>query len=144
MALSVELSQLTSLPLARYRRTHDSTSCSVGYRRDPFLGRMRFHDGIDLSAPPGTVVHAAADGEVIHAGPRGLFGLTVVIDHRDGHRTLYGHMENLLVARGSLVRRGDGIGQVGSTGRATGPHLHFSVYYRGRTVDPTEVLPGVW
>jgi len=115
-----------------------------GYRRDPFLGQMRFHDGIDLSAPPGTVIHAAADGEVIHAGPRGLFGLTVVIDHRDGHRTLYGHMENLLVARGTLVRRGDGVGQVGSTGRATGPHLHFSVYYRGRTVDPTEVLPGVW
>ena len=115
-----------------------------GYRRDPFLGRMRFHDGIDLSAPPGSVVHSAADGEVIHAGPRGLFGLTVVVDHRDGHRSLYAHLETLLVGRGSLVRRGDPIGQVGSTGRATGPHLHFSVYYRGRAVDPTEILPGLW
>ncbi|NOZ86403.1 MAG: M23 family metallopeptidase [Deltaproteobacteria bacterium] len=114
-----------------------------GFRRDPFLGTTKFHDGIDLSAVPGTIVHAAADGRVIHAGKKGLYGLAVILDHGDGHRTLYGHMETVLVHIGAYVRRGDPLGQVGSTGRSTGPHLHFSVYYRGRAIDPLEVLPGL-
>lgn len=111
-------------------------SSFFGLRRDPINGRHRHHAGVDLAAPRGTSIAAAGDGQVIFAGKRRGYGNTVVIEHADGRRTLYAHAERLLVRSGERVRAGQPIATVGTTGRATGPHLHFEVIEAGRRVDP--------
>jgi murein DD-endopeptidase MepM/ murein hydrolase activator NlpD len=107
-----------------------------GYRRHPLFGRRHFHAGIDIAAPRGTPVRAAAAGTVIFAGWYGGYGKLVILDHGEGASTLYGHLSAILVAAGARVARDQVIGQVGSTGYATGPHLHFEVRQGGRPVDP--------
>jgi murein DD-endopeptidase MepM/ murein hydrolase activator NlpD len=99
----------------------------VGWRRDPFNGSEKYHKGTDYAAPAGTPVKAVADGVVIESGPKGSFGNVVVIQTDDGQRMLYGHNQANLVGVGQRVQAGDEIAQVGSTGRATGPHVHFEV-----------------
>jgi len=111
-----------------------------GLRRDPFSGEVREHDGVDLGAPAGSPIRATADGIVRSAGPRGGYGFAVEVDHGNGLTTLYGHASELLVSAGDVVRAGQEIARVGSTGRSTGPHLHFEVRIGGRPVDPGRVL----
>jgi murein DD-endopeptidase MepM/ murein hydrolase activator NlpD len=111
-------------------------SSGFGYRSDPFDGDVRMHSGVDLSAPEGTPVRAVADGVVRFAGRRDGYGQVVVIDHADGSETRYAHCRALHVRSGDVVRQGDRIGEVGQTGRATGPHLHFELRIEGRAVDP--------
>ena len=105
---------------------------------DPFGPRGdRFHAGVDLLAALGTPVAAAAAGRVVFAGPAaGGWGNLVVVAHALGVRTMYAHLESVSVRRGQLVATGTGLGTVGATGRATGPHLHFEVHVRGAAVDP--------
>ncbi len=101
----------------------------------------RKHQGIDLAARPGTPIRAAESGRVIHSGPLGAYGKVVVIRHSKQYTTVYAHARKLHVKRNDWVRRGDKIAEVGSTGRSTGPHLHFEVR-RGRTPqDPLLFLP---
>ncbi|MDR7420926.1 MAG: peptidoglycan DD-metalloendopeptidase family protein [Armatimonadota bacterium] len=107
-----------------------------GYRLHPLFGRRHFHAGIDIAAPRGAPVRAAAAGTVIFAGWYGGYGKLVVLDHGEGTSTLYGHLSAILVAAGARVARDQVIGRVGSTGYATGPHLHFEVRHDGRPVDP--------
>ena len=107
-----------------------------GARTDPINGRMKEHHGVDLAAPKGTPIGASADGTVVFAGRRGGYGNTVIIEQADGRQTLYGHAERLLVNVGDQVRAGQSIATVGSTGRSTGPHLHFEVRENGKPVDP--------
>jgi len=102
----------------------------------------RRHEGVDLAADYGAPVRAAAAGRVIFAGPRGTYGLAVIVDHGGGVATLYAHNSRLLVREGDAVRAGEPLALVGSTGRATGPHLHFEVRYYGVPVDPLWVLTG--
>jgi len=102
-------------------------SSTVGWRRDPINGEMRFHKGTDIAAAQGTDVRAVADGVVIESGVRGGYGNTVVVQANDGRRMLYGHNHANLVRTGDRIRRGEVIAQVGATGRATGPHVHFEV-----------------
>lgn len=102
-------------------------------------GRSR-HEGIDLAAPPGTDVWATADGKVLFAGRDGRYGRTVVIDHRNGYRTRYAHLKRIDTRVGSKVRRGDVIGRVGSSGNASGPHLHYEVIRNGVPVNPRPYL----
>jgi len=99
----------------------------VGWRRDPINGEMRFHHGTDIAAPIGTPVKAVEGGVVLESGPRGGYGNAVIIQTQSGQRMLYGHNQFNLVRPGDRVQQGETIAQVGSTGRSTGPHLHFEV-----------------
>lgn len=111
-----------------------------GTRRDPIHGQHRNHKGIDIAAPRGTPIESAATGTVVFAGRQGGYGKTVVIELPDGRRTRYAHAEKLLVRQGEQVNAGQVIATVGSTGRATGPHLHFEVTENGQAVNPLQVL----
>jgi peptidoglycan hydrolase FlgJ len=112
-----------------------------GVRRDPFTGERRFHQGVDLAAPRGAPIRVAADGEVVFSGRRGRAGNVVEVRHADGLVTSYAHAERLLVVSGQKVGVGDVIATVGSSGRSTGPHLHFTARVDGQVIDPTKVLP---
>lgn len=111
-----------------------------GPRVHPILGGLRGHSGVDLAAATGTPVRATADGVVSRAGWAGGYGLLVAIRHPSGVVTRYGHMSRLAVAPGAVVRKSDVIGYVGSTGRSTGPHLHYEVLVNGRAVDPMSYM----
>jgi murein DD-endopeptidase MepM/ murein hydrolase activator NlpD len=114
---------------------------AFGGRTDPFSGEGAIHTGVDLSAPQGTSVHCAADGIVIHAEwSTGGYGRLVVVDHGNGLQTYYGHLSRFEVVSGQEVRRGDIIGQSGSSGRATSPHLHYEVRMGGTPVNPYPYL----
>lgn len=102
-------------------------SDGYGYRPDPFTGRREFHYGIDISAPMGTPVFATADGVVGSVGYQGAYGNVIEINHGFGYSTIYAHLSKYYVKAGDVVKRGQRIGEVGSTGRSTGPHLHYEV-----------------
>lgn len=115
-------------------------SSPYGYRNHPVLGRTKFHSGLDLAAPGGSNILAAADGTVRSAGWNGGYGYCVVIDHGGGVATLYGHASKLLVSSGQKVTKGQVIALVGTTGMSTGNHLHFEVLKNGATTDPMAYL----
>jgi murein DD-endopeptidase MepM/ murein hydrolase activator NlpD len=114
-----------------------------GNREDPFTGRHAFHAGLDFAVAQGTVIHAAGGGKVIYAGFKPDFGWVVDIEHGNGLTTRYAHASKLLVHAGALVMPGDPIAAVGSTGRSTGPHLHFEVLRGGEATDPRHYLAGL-
>lgn len=111
-----------------------------GYRQNPFGGAPDFHPGLDIAAPMGTTVTAAAAGTVISAGWYGGYGNYILIDHGGGMATGYGHLSQIFVSNGQQVQKGQAIGAVGSTGHSTGPHLHFEVRLHGKTTDPAAYL----
>jgi len=113
---------------------------SMGSRGDPFTGAPDFHPGLDISADRGSPVHATADGTVTFAGGSGAYGNLVTIDHGFGLETRYGHLSRVDVAAGGAVKRGDLVGAVGATGRATGPHLHYEVRVNDRLLNPLQFL----
>jgi murein DD-endopeptidase MepM/ murein hydrolase activator NlpD len=115
-------------------------SSGFGLRSDPFNGRRAMHEGVDFRGPIGTPVLAAGDGEVIEAGVERGYGRIVRIRHANGFETVYAHLNRHRVRVGDQVRRGDRIGDVGNTGRSTGPHLHYEVRYRGRPVNPSKFI----
>jgi murein DD-endopeptidase MepM/ murein hydrolase activator NlpD len=117
-------------------------SDGFGWRRDPFTGVREFHRGLDIVAPTGTPVMAPADGLVTAAGRMSGYGKTVHLSHGAGLGSRFGHLSEILVKPGQRVRRGDVIGRVGSTGRSTGPHLHYEIFRAGRPVDPRSFLKG--
>lgn len=118
-------------------------SSGYGVRHDPFTGRLARHTGLDIPAAHGTPIFASGGGRVVSAGRRGPYGNAVVIDHGDGMQTLYGHCSKLFVRTGELVMPQQKIAAVGSTGRSTGPHLHFEVIRDGKRVAPGQVLADV-
>jgi murein DD-endopeptidase MepM/ murein hydrolase activator NlpD len=111
-----------------------------GYRNSPFTGARQFHTGLDIGSPMGTPIRAAMAGRVIAVSYDDISGNYVVITHHSGYRTLYAHMSVVRVKAGAYVRTGDHIGDVGSTGLSTGPHLHFTVYKNGVTVNPRNLI----
>lgn len=115
-------------------------SDKFGYRKDPFTKRKTFHEGLDIGADYGADIKAAASGKVILAARYSGFGRAVIIDHGHGISTLYGHASKLLVKVGQIVKKGDVIAKVGSSGRSTGPHLHFQVLLYNTPVDPLQYL----
>src|SRR5256885_8126141 len=117
-------------------------SDGFGIRSNPFGGSSsEFHPGQDITAPPGTPVAAAADGTVAQAGWQSGYGQVVVIDHGNGLTTRYGHLSKIEAAVGQALKRGEDVGQVGSTGRSTGPHLHYEVRISDVAVSPLHYLP---
>ncbi len=115
-------------------------SSGFGFRVDPFLNRPAFHPGLDLVAEAGTTVRATAPGTVVTAGVNGGYGEMVEIAHADGISTRYGHLSAILVTPGMHVDAGTPIGRVGSTGRSTGPHLHYETRRNGEPIDPALYL----
>jgi murein DD-endopeptidase MepM/ murein hydrolase activator NlpD len=115
-------------------------SHGYGWRKDPFTGKRQFHRGIDIVTDAGKPILATADGIISRAVRVPDYGKTVDISHGFGYVTRYGHMSEILVRPGQRVRRGDVIGRVGSTGRSTGPHVHYEVFRDGRRVNPWKYL----
>lgn len=119
---------------------HGTLTSGFGLRSDPFTGRPEFHEGLDISAPVGTPIEAAASGVVVTARRDGDYGNLVEIDHGHGITTRYGHTSRILVKVGQKVHKGQEIALVGDTGRSTGPHLHFEVRREGHPVNPLAYL----
>ena len=143
-ALPLALAGLTTLDLSQQRfvaplPVGTRVSSSFGWRNIAVNGN-RYHAGIDLAAASGTPVRAARDGIVVRAGWWGTYGYAVALDHGDGSETRYAHLSRYDVAVGDVVRQGDVLGAVGSTGASTGPHLHFELRFDERAVDPTDYL----
>ncbi len=145
IAHSKELEQLFSalhhVPLttpvhgAEYERTS-----GFGARVDPFTHRLSFHPGLDFAGPWGSTVASTAAGTVVWAGMRGGYGNMVEIDHGYGFRTRYGHLSSILVAVGAKVQKGSPIGKLGSTGRSTGPHVHYEIWAADVVRDPSKYI----
>lgn len=111
-----------------------------GNRLDPFNRRLAFHSGVDFAVPSGTRVYAAAGGKVLSAGRNGGYGQLLVIDHGNGLVTRYAHLARVLVRQGDVVKPEQAVALAGSSGRSTGPHLHFEVLRDGQFVDPQHFL----
>jgi len=122
-------------PLKEYR-----ISSRFGARVDPFNGRTAMHDGLDMAGPYKEAVMATADGEIVFAGRRSRYGRVVEIDHGHGLMTRYAHLAKISVRRGEQVKLGKTIGLLGSSGRSSGPHVHYEVRYHGRTLNPAKFL----
>jgi len=125
-----------AVPSDKPVKTADFMS-AYGHRRDPFEGRTKMHQGIDLAAPIGTPIYATADGVISAAGwNSGGYGNLIKVDHGKGIETRYAHLSSIAVRPGQRVRRGELIGRMGSTGRSTGSHLHYEVRIDGKAVNP--------
>lgn len=136
-----ESARLSSIPSINPVASQEAwISSGFGYREDPISGKRRFHEGSDIVAPRGTPVIAPADGIVAFSGWRDGMGRMIEIEHGYGYSTVYGHNDKLLVKKGDIVKRGDLISHVGSSGRSTGPHLHYEVRLDGRLVNPYKYL----
>ena len=121
---------------------HNRITSYFGYRIHPIFKTNKLHTGIDIGAPTGTAIVAAADGTVIYSGTLGGYGKTIMLDHGGGIVTLYGHNSSLSVSVGTKVKKGSTIAKAGSTGYSTGPHCHFEVRKNGSYVDPLPWLKG--
>jgi murein DD-endopeptidase MepM/ murein hydrolase activator NlpD len=115
-------------------------SSFFGYRVDPFTGRTAFHAGVDFAGPPGSQIVAVATGVVAYAGERMGYGNVVEVNHGNGYVTRYAHNLKNLVKVGDTVQKGDVLSLMGSTGRSTGPHLHFEVLRDGRQINPMSFI----
>ncbi|UKS25109.1 M23 family metallopeptidase [Paenibacillus sp. HWE-109] len=116
---------------------------TFGYRTDPFTHRPSFHSGIDFGAKANDPVYATADGKVVSTGSDIYHGNNIVIEHSKGLRTWYMHLNKILVNKGDPIEKGDKIGLVGTTGRSTGPHLHYEVLKNGESIDPKPYLKAI-
>ena len=125
---------------AGWPATGGFVSSGFGPRADPFNGNIAFHEGVDIASRLGSPIHAMADGVVSFAGEKPQYGKIIEITHGRGLTTRYAHTLQLLVKVGDKVNRGDSIALVGSSGRSTGPHVHFEVLKEGRAVNPGKYL----
>ena len=133
-----DVAVLQAQPVAPSKSTWATSA--FGWREDPIRRRKKFHRGADIRAKSGTPVMCAGDGVVVLAGRQGGYGNVIYVDHGGGVVTRYAHLRRIEVEKGAAITAGQRIGQVGSTGRTTGPHLHFEVRLDGRAVDPWTVL----
>ena len=149
--LKVELEEAKELAMSTSTRcgsprpygqpNHSASHKSFGYRRNPFSRRFSHHSGIDFGGKTGDPVYATADGKVVGSSYDSALGHHIIIDHSNGIRTVYAHLSKREVSVGDRVKKGNTIGKLGSSGRSTGPHLHYEVYKNGVAVDPKQYLP---
>jgi len=143
-----DLMALGSIPGLRSERSgipsiwpvRGQITAGFGQRMDPLSGEGAFHAGLDISAPLGSTISAAADGIVFYCGPEAGYGNTILVDHGYGLTTKYSHLSKILVIVGQEVKRGDAIGAVGMTGKTTGPHLHYELHVQETPVKPARYL----
>ncbi len=120
---------------------HGAITSSFGHRENPFGGaNIETHKGLDIKGPYGAAVKSMAKGKVVFAGPRGGFGNCIILRHGNGFETLYGHLSKINVSLGDKIEIGQQIGNIGSTGRSTGPHLHYEVHRNGDKINPQSFL----
>ena len=115
-------------------------SSGYGWRGNPFTRKKEFHQAIDIVTPWGTEIKAAAQGKVIFTGWKDAYGLMIRINDGHGYYTVYGHLSHILVKKGQWVEKGDIIGRVGSSGKSTGPHLHFEVWFNEKIINPLNLM----
>jgi murein DD-endopeptidase MepM/ murein hydrolase activator NlpD len=115
-------------------------SSNFGWRKDPFTGERRYHSAIDIAANSGIPVKAASEGKVTTLGFSPVFGNYIILSHSNGYQSMYAHLSATSVKQGGRINQGQKIGEVGSTGHSTGPHLHFAVYKNGRAINPLELI----
>lgn len=138
------LNAMRHMPLsAPVRGPQFDRTSGFGPRHDPFTGLLAFHPGLDFSGPVGSLVRATAPGHVVFAGPRGTYGNMVEIDHGFGFHTRYAHLEAVLVKVGDHVALGSPVGKLGSTGRSTGPHVHYEVWFDDVVRNPKNFLDAI-
>jgi murein DD-endopeptidase MepM/ murein hydrolase activator NlpD len=136
----LQYNQLMRITPSLWPTSSRKISSLYGFRKDPFSRRAAFHAGLDISGDSGDPIYATADGVVTSSGYDRAYGYNIMIKHASGVSTHYAHMRKLLVEKGQTVKQGETIGQLGSTGRSTGPHLHFEVIKNGATIDPKPYL----
>lgn len=129
---------IKSIPLGK--PVKGSIASRFGPRHDPINNKRSFHQGIDIKAQPGDQIHATAAGVITKAFRNGSYGNFVEIDHKNGFKTTFAHMKKYVVAEGDKVKRGQLIGQVGNTGRSTGPHLHYELLYKDKPINPLKFM----
>jgi murein DD-endopeptidase MepM/ murein hydrolase activator NlpD len=134
--------RLKSLMVPNSAPVDGPVGSGFGFRSDPFTGRSALHTGLDFPAETGTPIHAAAGGLVLESAWHAEYGQIIEIDHGNGLSTRYAHCSKVLVSAGSLVKRGQLVGLIGTSGRSTGPHLHFEVLVDGVPQDPARFLAG--
>ncbi len=134
--LASSIPAITPMAPGTYRYTS-----TFGYRSDPLVGGARLHSGVDFACPPGNPIYASGSGRISSVRHEFTgYGNSVMIDHGFGYETRYAHMREIYVIEGMPVRRGDLIGTSGNSGRVTGPHLHYEVYYKGTAVNPANYM----
>ena len=136
-----QLEWLHSLPTAMPIRGDYRITSGFGIRNDPFTGGLAMHEGLDFTAPSGTLVVSTAQGTVTRSAWDGGYGNGIEVQHAEGFSTRYAHLSKRIAKVGDVVERGAVLGEVGSTGRSTGPHLHYEVFNKDRVVNPAQVLP---
>lgn len=132
--LSAEKDKVAHIPTIQ--PTYGYVTAGYGYRRHPFTGRREFHRGIDIANRVGTPVYATASGVIKHVGYQRAYGKIIIVDHGYGYQTRYAHLHEILCRRGQRVKRHDMIAKMGSSGRSTGPHLHYEVLKNGKWINP--------
>jgi murein DD-endopeptidase MepM/ murein hydrolase activator NlpD len=132
----LKLNQKLSMSLPAIKPCGGDLSDRFGMRMHPILHRIRMHEGIDIVANPGTPVHATGDGVVEFTGRNGGYGLSVIVNHGFGYRTIYAHLSKIKTRKGTKILRGDVIALTGNTGLSTGPHLHYEVEHDGKKLNP--------
>lgn len=131
---------LQSVPLGFPVDSEARLTSAFGVRKDPFTKRPSMHQAVDIGAHNGAPIIATADGVVIYSGYKSSYGNVVIVDHGHGFKTKYGHMSKTLVKKGQQIKIGDNVGEMGSTGRSTGPHLHYEILFQDRAYDPDKFL----
>lgn len=129
-------------PLSRQLPLHGAITSTTGLRSDPFNGELKHHNGVDIAAASGTPVKPVAPGTVIFSGWRGGYGNSVIIEHLDGMMSIYAHHSSNQISEGALVDCSTVIALSGSTGRSTGPHLHFEAWKNGENITPSFIPAG--
>ena len=135
-----QLTWLKTLPTGMPIGGEFRVTSGFGMRNDPFTGTLARHEGLDFTASTGTPILAAADGVVTRSGWEDTYGNIVEVTHAEGFVTRYAHISKRIATEGQKVKRGERIAEVGSTGRSTGPHLHYEIFRFGRVLDPAQVL----
>ncbi len=136
-----QLDWLQTLPTGLPVRGDYRISSGFGIRNDPFTGGLAMHEGLDFTASTGTQVIATAKGTVTRSGWDFGYGNVIEVQHAEGFSTRYAHLSKRIALVGDVIERGSVLGEVGSTGRSTGPHLHYEVFIRDRVINPAQVLP---
>ena len=136
-----QLNWLHALPTGLPVKGDFRLSSGFGIRNDPFTGGLAMHEGLDFTAGTGTQVVATAKGTVSRSGWDFGYGNVIEVQHAEGFATRYAHLSKRIAQVGEVVERGTVLGEVGSTGRSTGPHLHYEVFFRDRVINPAQVLP---